>query len=271
MPILNKITMQDFCKSDEETSIPDSILQCKGSEPDSKIPTIDLHDLNFRAAKNLVIETIQEFHSTGISRVRFITGRGNHTNSNGGRAILYNNFPKWISDITIDHLIESYVQCNGFYVVIIKSSDRLERELSNAFLDVNIIQQEALNGDVEAQLILGLMYLDGEGIKKDIKMALKWLTKSAVNGNANAQLLIGQLYFDGIGVCEKKKETKAYSWFIKAAEQGDVNAQLIVGHLLYEGNGVLKNVEEAFRWFQKAAEQGDVNAQFIVSRMYFNG
>src|SRR4051795_9942071 len=88
------------------------LKQCKEFDP--KIPTVDLHDYNFKSAKNVVIETIQKFHSTDISRIRFITGRGNHTNSNGERAILYKNFPKWLSDITIDHLIESYVQCNGY-------------------------------------------------------------------------------------------------------------------------------------------------------------
>jgi TPR repeat protein len=244
--------------------------QCEESDH-SYIPTIDLHDHNYQSAKNIVIKTIQEYHSLNKTRVRFITGRGNHTNSNGERAILYKTFPKWMSDITIDHLIESYIQCNGFYLVILKSSDALEKELENTFFNTNAIKQDASDGDDEAQLILGLMYLDGEGVKKNINEALKWLTKSAEKGNVNAQLLLGKLYFDGVGVNVKKKDAKAFEWFCKAAEQGDVNAQLIVGHLLYEGKGVTKNANEAFKWFEEAAEQNEVNAQFIVSRMYFNG
>lgn len=249
--------------------------RCKKS--DSKfVHTVDLHYRNLESAKNIVIETIQEFHSTEISRIRFITGRGNHVNSNGERAILYNNFPKWMVDITIVHLIESYEQGNGNYLVILnlksyhipvhavelknlydlqsaksltirtiqechskeiliikfimgkskkfyknfpqwisniainhliksyvpydeyyylslKSSDQLEREVTDTFFDIDAIRQCALDGDVEAQYMMGLMYHDGEGVKKDIQESLKWLGQSAENGKVEAGLLVERL------------------------------------------------------------------------------
>lgn len=256
--------------------VPDlKTLQVKQlKKSDSKyFHTVDLHYRNLEAAKKIVIETIKEFHSTEISRIKFITGRGNHVNSNGERAILYRNFPKWMTDIAIYRLVERYEKCNGHYLVILKSYriisvptvelqchelqsakrltirkiqefhsreifvirfvtgrekhyenfpewisniminhlikfhvqydgyyyislksfDQLENEIADTFFNVNFIRQEALNGDAEAQLILGLMYLDGEGVKKDIKEALKWLIRSEENGNTDAQLFIERL------------------------------------------------------------------------------
>ncbi|GBC01749.1 hypothetical protein RclHR1_04310010 [Rhizophagus clarus] len=310
------------------------------------IYTVDLHYRNLESAKKLVVETIQEIYNTEISRIRFITGRGNHVNSNGERAILFKNFPSWMTDVSISHLIESYEQGNGNYLVILKSchndvptvdlqlrklptakiitiktiqefhskeifiikfitgktsiyknfikwisniainhlikfyvqykgyyyvslksSDQLEKEIVNTFLDVNLIKQKALNDDdVEAQCILGLMYLDGEGVRKDVQEALKWLTKSAEKGNIDAQLILGQLYTDGI-VDVEQEDVTAFDWFCMAAEQGDVNAQLIVEHLLYEGNSITKNINEAFKWFENAAKSNDVKVQFLIDRI----
>jgi len=42
-------------------------------------------------------------------------------------------------------------------------------------------------GDVEAQYLLGLMYLQANGVEKDIPEATKWLTKSAEAGNLIAR------------------------------------------------------------------------------------
>jgi hypothetical protein len=333
--------------------LPEETLQIKKhKETNSKhkkhIHTIDLHYRNLESAKNHVIETIKEFYFTEISRIRFITGRGNHVNSNGERATLFKNFPTWMTDVAISHLIESYEQGNGNYLVILKSghndvptvdlqlrklpvakmttiktiqefhsneifvikfitgktsiyknfvrwishvtinhlikfyvqyegyyyvslksSDQIERERVDTFLDIDFIKQLALNDDVEAQCILGLMYLDGEGVKKDVQEALKWLIKSAENGNIDAQLLVGQLYIDGvgIGIYLEKNDVTAFDWFCMAAEQGDVNAQLIVGYFLYEGKSVTKNINEAFKWFEKAAKNNDYKAQFLIDRI----
>ncbi|CAG8648253.1 10602_t:CDS:2 [Funneliformis caledonium] len=219
------------------------IKQYKGSDI-KYIPAVDLHNLNLKSAKSLVIKTIQEYYSTEVTWIRFITGRGNHLNAKGKRAILYNSFPTWITDVKIHHLIEDYDQGDGSYKVYLKTSKKLKEESSTiTILDVNVIRQEVF----------------------------KRLETLAETGNVDSQLLIGQLYFDGVGINIKEKHEQAFKWFIKAAEQGDVGAQLIVGNLLHEGKGVARNYREAFKWLLKAAKQNNVSAQIIVAKMYFNG
>jgi TPR repeat protein len=52
-------------------------------------------------------------------------------------------------------------------------------------------------GDPNAQYNLARMHLDGAGVKKDSREALRWLFLAAVKGHAEAQALLGQLLFAG--------------------------------------------------------------------------
>jgi len=49
------------------------------------------------------------------------------------------------------------------------------------------IRKAATGGDREAQNTLGLMYLKGEGAKKNLNLAKKWFKKAAALGHAQAQ------------------------------------------------------------------------------------
>ena len=46
---------------------------------------------------------------------------------------------------------------------------------------------------------------------------------SAAQGNPSAQRVLGLMYLNGQGV--QKDDAKAVAWFLKAAAQGDVDAQ----------------------------------------------
>ena len=49
----------------------------------------------------------------------------------------------------------------------------------------------AEQGDVDAQLNLGNMYFNGEGVPQDDKAAVKWYRLAAEQGNARAQHNLG--------------------------------------------------------------------------------
>lgn len=48
----------------------------------------------------------------------------------------------------------------------------------------------ALDGDVESQIFIALLYANGEGVHQDFDKALEWICKAARNGNFEA----GKLY-----------------------------------------------------------------------------
>ena len=71
-------------------------------------------------------------------------------------------------------------------------------------------QLAAEQGDVYAQLNLGMMYYRGEGVPQVYKEAAKWYQMAAEQGNANAQYLLGVMYDIGRGV--RQDYTLAYMW-----------------------------------------------------------
>jgi TPR repeat protein len=59
--------------------------------------------------------------------------------------------------------------------------------------DLNKIKRSAENGYVDAQVILGLKHLFGNGVPKDNDEAMKWFRKAAGQGNAEAQFYLDHM------------------------------------------------------------------------------
>ena len=127
----------------------------------------------------------------------------------------------------------------------------------------------AEQGDADAQFNLGVMYEQGNGVKKDYTQAAKWYRKAAEQGHADAQFNLGSMYANGEGV--KQDDTQAVEWFRKAAEQGHAYAQNNLGLMYAKGEGVKQDYTQAVEWYRKAAEQGYDKAQFNLGVIYANG
>lgn len=76
-------------------------------------------------------------------------------------------------------------------------------------------KEQAESGKVEAQLALGNMFNDGEGVTQYHAHAGKWFQKAAMAGNPAAQMALGKLYAGGGGI--PKNNIEAYVWFSIAA------------------------------------------------------
>jgi|TARA_B100001564_G_C20604945_1_gene654670 TPR repeat protein len=120
------------------------------------------------------------------------------------------------------------------------------------FFDSTKVSAE--QGDVSAQLSMGIMYHDGKEIKQDYKKSLKWFEKSANQGDALAQLYLSSFYYYGKGV--RQDYGKAFQWALKSANQGDADAQGLIGVHYEEGKGVQVNKNEAKKWYGKSCDNG---------------
>jgi uncharacterized protein len=70
--------------------------------------------------------------------------------------------------------------------------------------------------DREAQYRLGRMYLDGEGIGKDTKQAVRWLSLAADKGQYHAQAVFGALLFKGESV--PRDAARGLMWLMLARD-----------------------------------------------------
>ncbi len=127
----------------------------------------------------------------------------------------------------------------------------------------------ANQGSAEAQVSLGVMYENGQGVLRDYEKALMWYRKAADQGHFGAQNNIGLMYAAGRGV--PKNAGQAQEWFSKAAEQGFAPAQNNLAELYTSGAvGGKKDYAKALEWNRKAALQGFAIAHSDLGVMYEN-
>ena len=134
---------------------------------------------------------------------------------------------------------------------------------------VSWFRKAAEQGDVDAQLWLGVMYANGKGVPEDDQEAASWYYRAAEQGHAEAQFRLGVMYANGKGVPEDDQE--AASWYYRAAGQGHAGAQFWLGASYAYGWGVPADDREAASWYRKAAEQGHAEAQYSLGLRYSYG
>ena len=87
---------------------------------------------------------------------------------------------------------------------------------------ISEVQKAAEQGHVDAQFLLGAMYVNGRGVAQDYKQAVAWYRKAAEQGDVDAQRILGMMYDNGVGVVQDNK--LAYVWSSVSAANGDVKA-----------------------------------------------
>jgi uncharacterized protein len=108
----------------------------------------------------------------------------------------------------------------------------------------------AEQGNQDAQLFLGKMYMMGQGVLKDPDQAIKWLKASALQGNADAQFFLGAMY-----LLPHKDITEGVKWLRLSAEQGQQDAQLLLGKSYLQGDKELpRDPIQAEMWLRLAAK-----------------
>jgi TPR repeat protein len=113
-------------------------------------------------------------------------------------------------------------------------------------------------GNPVAQNNLGILYLDGKGVKQNTSEAVRYLSLSAASGSSLGQNNLGGLYREGKGV--PRDYPKAAQWFSASAAQGNTAAMYNLG-LMYElGQGMKAEPFHAYMWYTLAAEQNIPNA-----------
>ncbi len=124
-------------------------------------------------------------------------------------------------------------------------------------------------GIAEAQINIGMMFENGQGVPQDYGKAVRWYRHAADQGLIKAQYNLGLMYAYGKGV--DKDPIEAIKWYRLAVDQGLIQAQTALGLMYKKGDGVTQDFKEAAKLYQLAAEQGDPDAQYQLGLMYSNG
>lgn len=86
--------------------------------------------------------------------------------------------------------------------------------------------------------------------RHDYETALRLLKPLAESGNPEAQINLGNMYFDGNGV--PLDYAQSVKWYLLAADRGNTDAQIALGFLYKYGEAVRFDYVQSYKWFDLA-------------------
>lgn len=123
------------------------------------------------------------------------------------------------------------------------------KDYASAMKELAPLAQE---GNVNAQILLGKMYMLGQGVPRNTDLALKWFEAASDQGDAEAEFFLGAMY-----LLPAKDIPQGLKWLRLSAEQGTKEAQLLLGMTYLKGSDLPHDLVQADMWLRLAAATGD--------------
>jgi TonB family protein len=111
---------------------------------------------------------------------------------------------------------------------------------------IKLLKPLADAGGIDAQVMLGQMYLKGEGVKPDPAQALKWIHRAADQGSPIAAFDLG--VFMSIGLAGTPDNRIAAEWYRRAAHHRYPDAAYNLAVLYHVGQGIDRSDPMALNW-----------------------
>lgn len=123
----------------------------------------------------------------------------------------------------------------------------------------------ARHGHPDAQFNVGFSYLEGNGLEGNDRRAVRWLRMAARQGNYDAQRDLGYCYIMGIGT--KQDYKKGVLWYKRAALRGDAKSQWNLALCFKDGTGVKKNTRTMEYWLRRGSQGGHLRARRLLRKI----
>ena len=129
--------------------------------------------------------------------------------------------------------------------------------------DINVAieawEKGSEQGEVQSQVMLGLLYARGDDVDPDSKKAAKWLAKAFKDEDETLHITIGLVYYKNRGSSAEDRE--AVELFEKAIDGEGKVAQYHLGMLFLSGSGVDKDMKKAAGLIRKSKAAGYAKAK----------
>lgn len=142
-------------------------------------------------------------------------------------------------------------------------------ERRNAAKAAALYAKAAKAGSVRAAYNLGVFYLRGDGVKKDLGGAFNYFSQAAAKEHLGALYNLGYCYEKGVGTAVDK--IKACACYERAAKAGYAAAQYAYGCFMESGLGGVRDYGVAVSMYERAARQGMSEADVALGLMYGTG
>lgn len=119
---------------------------------------------------------------------------------------------------------------------------------------IKIWEEEAKCQNHQAMANLGIVYLKGEGVPKDLAKAKYWFEEASKYDNDSANYNLALMYQTKIGV--EEDVPKAIEYFRRAVKQNHTGANFRLGILLLQDRTNPEQVKEGFNCMLTAGKNG---------------
>jgi len=165
-------------------------------------------------------------------------------------------YQKYVYAIVVAGL---FTGCSQYYDFAEGKRCYNEKKYNDAF---TYFQKSADSGNAQSQCYLGIMYEQGQGVKQDYPLAIKWYKESAKNVYVPALDSLGRLY------AQLKDFKEAVKYLEKAAKKGSLASVYRMGILYENGTGVEADAAKAETMYKIAADRGFLLAQNALAYLW---
>ena len=138
--------------------------------------------------------------------------------------------------------------CSGADLPSAKAAYK-KKDYATAFKELTPLAKQ---GNADAEVLLGRMYLMGYGVLKDPDEADRLFQAAAAQGNADAEFFLGMP-----SVMSHQNVAQGLKWLRLSAEHGNQDAQLLLGKTYLQGLGsdLPRDPVQADMWLRLAADR----------------
>jgi uncharacterized protein len=150
-------------------------------------------------------------------------------------------------------------------LTIINSKSPSSKVFRKALKQMKSLAEE---GFAFAQHCMGYLHHNGFGVDRDISEAIKWHKLSAIQGNVDSQIMLGDIYLNGVLDGEDYGCTvKCYHIATESRASVEDNLDMFCD----DDYCLAPDIQEAFKYYSQAADQGDREGLFHLGLMYYDG
>ncbi len=137
--------------------------------------------------------------------------------------------------------------------------DQKKEEKSKKGNLFNWYLKRANQGEADSQYHIGVMFIKGEQVGRDVEEGVRWIKLAAEQGHKVAATYM-ELWNGDLSV-NSFESSIAVRWLKEMGRTFDINAIFDLGFLYEMGRGVQKNFQTAKKWYEFAAIEGHAEAK----------
>ncbi len=139
--------------------------------------------------------------------------------------------------------------------------------------ELEALMENVKLGDVTAQHDLAVKYLEGDGVRKNLKKAIELFTLAAKQNHTNAICKLCDIYYrDEYGICDYKKAFNMCGALIDNEQYiSQSNAIIVHGRIatMYrKGLGVQMDIDKAIEHYKRCVELGNFEGYYHLGKIF---